>query len=83
MDNIKPVRWVLRIAIAGEFLGNGIFALQGKKTFIDWIHQLAGVEIGTAATLLTLIGLADLLVALIVLVRPIRLVVLWASFWGF
>ena len=36
-----------------------------------------------AATLLTLVGLLDLLVALIVLVWPIRVAVLWAAFWGF
>jgi len=77
------VKWILRIAVAGEFAGHGIFALQGKPAWIDWIHKLTGAEIGTAATLLTLIGLIDLLVALIVLARPIRAVVLWAAFWGF
>ena len=83
MENSKKIEWVLRLAVAGEFVGHGVFALQGKKAWIDWIHQLAGVEIGTAATLLTLVGLLDLLVALIVLVHPIRAVILWASFWGF
>ena len=29
------------------------------------------------------IGLADLTVALIVLIKPIRIVLLWATFWGF
>ena len=37
----------------------------------------------TAAQLLFLIGLSDLLVALIVLVRPVRIVLLWAALWGF
>lgn len=83
MSNTKLIEWVLRIAVAGEFVGHGVFALQGKKQWIDWIHQLTGVEIGTAAILLTLVGLMDLLVALIVLVKPIRAVVLWAAFWGF
>jgi len=83
MENSKKIEWILRIAVAGEFAGHGVFALQGKKAWIDWIHQLTGAEISTAVTLLTLIGLADLLVALIVLVCPIRAVVLWATFWGF
>lgn len=83
MNQNKIIEWVLRIAIAGEFIGHGAFALQGKKAWIDWIHQLTGAEIGTATILLTLIGLADLLVALIVLVRPVRAVVLWAAIWGF
>ena len=83
MENSKKIEWVLRIAVAGEFVGHGVFALQGKKAWIDWIHQLTGAEIGIAATILTLIGLLDLLVALIILARPIRVVVLWAAFWGF
>ncbi len=83
MENFKKMEWVLRIAVAGEFVGHGVFALQGKKAWIDWIYQLTGAEIATAATFLTLIGLADLLVALIILVCPIRAVVLWAAFWGF
>jgi hypothetical protein len=81
--NTKLIEWVLRIAVAGEFIGHGVFALQGKKVWLDWIQQLTGVEIGIATTLLTLIGMADLLVALIVLIRPIRVVILWAVFWGF
>ncbi|RJQ25377.1 hypothetical protein C4577_05730 [Candidatus Parcubacteria bacterium] len=83
MENSKKIEWILRIAVAGEFVGHSVFALQGKQTWIEWIHQLTGAEIGIAATLLTLIGIADLLVALIILVRPIRAVVLWAAFWGF
>ena len=83
MENSKKIEWVLRIAVAGEFVGHSVFALQGKKAWIDWIHQLTGVEIGTATILLTLIGFVDLLVALIVLVRPVRIVLLWATFWGF
>lgn len=83
MEDSKKIEWILRIAVAGEFVGHGILALQGKKAWIGWINQLTVVEIGTAATLLTLIGLLDLFVALVVLLRPIRLVILWAALWGF
>ncbi len=73
----------MRIAVAGEFLGHGVFALQHKEAWIGWISQLAGVEAGTATMLLTLVGSLDLLVALIVLIRPVRIALLWAAFWGF
>lgn len=75
-------RWVLRIAVAGEFVGHGMFALQGKADWLKWISQLTGVDAATAATLLTLIGLFDLVIALIVLVKPIKAALLWAAFWG-
>ena len=83
MDNYKKIEWVLRIAVAGEFLGHSVFALQGKAAWLEWISQLTGAAPATAGTLLTLIGLLDLLVAIIVLVRPIKIVLLWAAIWGF
>ena len=73
----------LRIGVAGEFLGHGVLALQGKADWIDWFSKFGVSDAGTAATLLTLVGLLDVCVALIVLFRPIKPVLLWAVFWGF
>ena len=75
-------RWVLRVAVAGEFLGHGVFALQGKADWLRWISQLTGADTATAAALLTAIGVADILVAVLVLVKPIRAALLWAAAWG-
>lgn len=83
MNNEKKVQWILRIAVAGEFIGHGVLALNGKADWLKWISQLTGATPDTAVTLLTLIGISDLLVALIVLVKPVRIVLLWAAIWGF
>ncbi|MBI2627020.1 MAG: hypothetical protein HYW77_02135 [Parcubacteria group bacterium] len=83
MKNIKKIEWILRIGVAGEFLGHGLLALEGKKDWLVWISQMIHVSTPTATSLLTLIGVSDLAVALIVLFRPINLVLLWATFWGF
>lgn len=80
---MKSIEWVLRIAVAGEFFGHGVFALQGKQTWIAWFDKLFGIEAGLAAQLLLLIGVMDVIVALIVLFRPVNIVLLWAAFWGF
>ena len=77
------VFWILRIAIAGEFLGHGVFALQSKKVWVQWISQLTGAESGLATQLLFLVGLLDLLVAVVVLLKPVRVILLWAIIWGF
>lgn len=79
----KKIQWILRIAIFGEFLGHGVFAIQGKKTWIDWTHQLTGLDSGTAGTLVMIVGLVDVLIALSVLIKPMRPVLLWAAIWGF
>lgn len=83
MQNSKIIEWILRFAIFGEFLGHGVFALQGKKDWVGWISQLTGVSDVLAIQLLSLIGILDISVALVILVKPVRVVVLWAAIWGF
>lgn len=81
--NLKAVEWILRIGVAGEFLGHGVLALQGKESWLSWFANFGVSDPATATNLLFAIGIVDVLVALIVLTRPIRLVLLWAAFWGF
>ncbi len=83
MDRSRFLEWTLRIAVAGEFAGHGAFALQGKQQWIGWIQQFTGIGTAAAGQLLFLVGLMDLAVALVVLVRPWRPVLLWAALWGF
>ncbi len=77
------IEWILRIGVAGEFIGHGMLALQGKQQWVGWVHQMTGFDTLAATHFLFIIGLSDLLVAFIMLVKPIRPVLLWAAFWGF
>ena len=83
MTNEHKIEWLLRIGVAGEFFGHGMLAILGKKDWIGWINQLTRVNLDTAATLLLMIGIFDVIVALIVLIKPVRPILLWAAFWGF
>ncbi len=81
--NTKIIGWVLRVSVAGEFIGHGMLALGGKADWIKWIGQLTGADPVFAGQLLWWIGALDIVVALIILIRPIPAVLLWAAFWGF
>ena len=81
--NTKLIEWVLRISVAGEFIGHGAFALQGKKDWIGWFANFGISDAGTATQLLFLIGTIDIAVAILVLIKPVRLALLWMVFWGF
>lgn len=81
--NTKTIQWILRVAIFGEFLGHGVFAVQGKSAWVGWIQQLTGVGADLAGQMLLAVGLIDILVALIILIKPVKPVLLWAIFWGF
>ena len=83
MTKEKKMEWLLRIGIAGEFIGHGLLAIEGKKDWVNWIGLMLPVTPATATTLLMLIGFFDVIVALIILVKPVRPILLWAAFWGF
>lgn len=83
MNTTRITEWVLRIAVAGEFIGHGVFALEGKKQWVGWIQQFGVADTELATKILLVVGLVDLFVALVVLVKPIPIVLLWAVLWGF
>ena len=78
----KKVEWVLRIAVAGEFIGHGVFALQGRQAWIDWFSIFGISDVSIAAQILFFVGLTDVLLAVLILIKPVRLALLWMAFWG-
>ncbi|MEN9523950.1 MAG: hypothetical protein RL536_19 [Candidatus Parcubacteria bacterium] len=83
MKNDKKIEWILRFGVAGEFFGHGLLAIQGKKDWINWISQMIHVDTSTATTLLLIIGTLDVILAIIVLWKPIRPLFLWMALWAF
>src|SRR3989344_2791634 len=81
--NTKLMEWVLRIAVAGEFIGHGVFALQGRQAWVEWFSIFGISDVQTATTLLWLIGLMGVVLAILFLLKPIRIALLWVAFWGF
>lgn len=81
--NTKLVEWILRISVAGEFIGHGVFAVQGKKEWIGWFAQFGVSDAATAAQLLFWVGALDIALGILILIKPVRLALLWMAFWGF
>ena len=80
-QSLSP-QWVLRVAIAGEFLGHGVFGLQQKAGWVKYFTAV-GISNDTALTLMPLIGLMDVAIAIIVLAKPLKGILVWAALWGF
>ena len=83
MGSVKSAEWVLRIAVAGEFIGHGVFAIQGKMDWVSWFGTFGITDIGLATQLLFFVGIMDIALALLILMRPVRAALLWMAFWGF
>lgn len=82
MGNSKTIEWVLRIAVAGEFIGHGAFALQAKQGWFKYFYAVGIAGDETIRTLLFLVGLMDIALAILVLIKPVRIALLWMALWG-
>lgn len=80
--NLKLVKWILRISIAGEFFGHGVFALQGKRAWVGWFSTFAIQDAALATKLLFMIGLLDIILAILVLIKPVIIAILWMTIFG-
>lgn len=79
----KKIEWILRIAVFGEFLGHGVFALEGKKDWVNWFAKFGVADPVTAGQLLLIVGIIDIALAILILIKPMRPALLWMAFWGF
>ena len=77
------IELVLRIGVFGVFLGHGVFALEGKQRFVEMIQSLVPIDPATATSLLFAIGAMDILIAFLVLLRPQKHVLVYATVWAF
>ncbi len=82
MQNQKIIEWILRISVAGSFVGHGMFAIQGKEGWFKYFNAVGIEKVDTIITLLLLVGILDVVLAVLVLIKPIRLAVLWMAIWG-
>src|SRR3990167_131088 len=81
-EKAKIAEWILRIGVFGTFLGHGIFALMIKQSWIPYFTSV-GISETAAVALLPVIGIMDLIVAFSVLIRPLKIILIWATLWGF
>lgn len=81
MSNIKKAEWLLKIGVSGTFLGHGVFALLIKQSWLPYFTSV-GISEPTAVILLPLIGLMDIIIAILVLAKPIKAVLIWATLWA-
>ena len=82
LNDIKVIEWILRVAVSMTFFGHGIFAILGNPNWIKYL-EFVGFSIETAEKVILMIGVLDVLVAIIILIKPYKYLVLWAFLWTF
>jgi len=79
---MKKIEWALRIGVFGTFVGHGLRVMAIKPEWIPYLNTV-GFSDEVAVKLMPVIGIIDILVALIVLIRPFKPVVIYAILWAF
>jgi hypothetical protein len=72
---------VLRIATAMCFIGHGAFGIITKPVWCNYFGVF-GIGHNMAYHIMPLLGTADILMGIIMLVYPIRIVAFWLVLWG-
>src|ERR1700761_5555556 len=77
----KKLHYVLRLAIAMCFIGHGAFGIITKPI---WVNYFAVFGIGQvwAYKLMPVLGAFDILLGLVILVKPLRVIAVWLVVWG-
>ena len=77
----QKIHYTLRIAIAMCFIGHGAFGIITKEI---WTHYFALFGIGRAQAyrFMPLVGTVDILLGILMLIRPMRAIAGWLVIWG-
>lgn len=73
--------WVLRVGVAGCFIGHGAFGIITKAAWVPYF-AVAGVPEPLAWKLMPWIGTMDILMGILALAWPCRALFLWAGLWA-
>lgn len=79
---MKALEWLLRLAVAGEFLGAGLLALRGEADYLAPLAGALGLGEAFARRALVVFGALDVAVAALALLRPWRPALLYGVAWG-
>jgi len=73
--------YLFRIACAMCFIGHGAFGIITKPVWCNYFGVF-GIGEATAYQLMPVVGMADILLGIVVLVYPLRFAAGWLVFWG-
>ena len=75
------VYWLLRIACGCEFIGHGAFGVITKAAWVPYF-RVVGIRAHVAWELMPVVGSVDIFLGILVLLKPLRVVLLYYSVWG-
>lgn len=79
ISNVLP--WVLRVGVAGCFIGHGAFGIITKSAWLPYF-AVAGIGEETAWSMMPIVGAMDIVMGILALLWPCRALYIWAGLWA-
>jgi hypothetical protein len=77
----RSVHWILRWSVSACFVGHGMFGVAQKREWLAFFVPF-GVPERVALTLMPFLGVVDITLGCLALVRPTRALFLYTAGWG-
>ena len=75
------LQWILRVAVALEFIGHGLFGVIGKDAWLAY-YDVLGISADHGRILMPITGSVDIALGILILVRPTRILIGYMALWG-
>jgi uncharacterized membrane protein len=80
-DQTKKIHYTLRIAAAMCFIGHGAFGIITKPIWCNYF-AIFGIGKTTAYHLMPVLGSVDIVLGILLLIKPVRAFAAWLLIWG-
>lgn len=77
----KRLHWVLRITAACCFIGHGAWGVITKEGWLPFFRS-QGIPDDIAWKLMPIIGALDIIMAILLLMKPRRIIIMWMLIWA-
>lgn len=82
LDDLQTrLHWVLRITAACCFIGHGAWGVITKEGWLPFFRS-QGIPDDIAWKLMPIIGAFDIIMAILLLIKPRRIIIVWMIFWA-
>lgn len=81
LDLAKTIQWMIRISMAGTYIGHGAFGIIGKEAWLPYFN-LFGFTDSQGWALMPIVGTMDIAFGILILVWPMRFLMLHLTAWG-
>jgi hypothetical protein len=77
----RTLHWLLRLGVAGCFIGHGAYGFETKEAWVPYFG-LVGIGRDTAYDLMPVVGTMDVSLGILTLLLPLRICFLHLTIWG-